>query len=49
MPPINWLRAVLAFITRPASNAPTKRLTRISPRSASTRTSANCAPNACIA
>jgi hypothetical protein len=27
MPPINWLRAVLAFITRPPSNAPTNRLT----------------------
>ena len=49
MPPINWLCAVFAFMTRPPSNAPTKRLTRISPRSASTRTSTNCAPNACMA
>ena len=33
IPPINWLRAVLLFRIRPPSNAPTKRLTLISPRS----------------
>ena len=30
MPPIAWLRAVLAFRMRPAAKAPTRRLTLIS-------------------
>ena len=49
MPPTSWLRAVLAFKIRPASKAPTNRVTRTDPRSGSTSTSAKCAPNACCA
>src|SRR5437763_14822245 len=42
---MNWLRAVNAFRSFPAPKTPVMRDTRISPRSASTRTSANWAPN----
>ncbi len=48
IPPSSWLRAVLAFRTRPVSNAATSRESRISPVSSSMRISANCAPKACM-
>src|ERR1700716_2953240 len=48
MPPINWLRAVVSFMIRPAAKAPTIRGTRISRVSAWTRTSTNSAPVAYI-
>ena len=44
-----WLAAVLALITRPQSNEPSQREMRISPESARTRTSQNCAPYDAIA
>ena len=48
MPPSSCERPVFALIMRPTANTPSMRGTRTSPVSASTRTSANCAPNACI-
>src|SRR3954447_17868235 len=45
IPPMSWLRASFGLSTRPGANAPTSRRTRTSPRSASTATSANWAPN----
>jgi hypothetical protein len=48
IPPRNWLAAVLAFTMRPQSKEPRKRLTRVSPVIAFTRTSANIAPKECM-
>jgi hypothetical protein len=48
MPPMNWLRAVRGLMMRPAAYMPNSRDTRTSPVSASTRTSAKWAPNACL-
>ena len=45
MPPMSWLRAVLGLRTRPGAKAPVMCRTRMMPRSASTATLANCAPN----
>ena len=45
IPPMSWLRAVRAFRIRPGAKTPSIRDTRTLPRSGSTRTSANCAPN----
>ena len=47
MPPISCERAVRGLTIRPAANTPSSRGTRSSPVSMSTRTSTNCAPNAC--
>ncbi|GDY41596.1 hypothetical protein SANT12839_024780 [Streptomyces antimycoticus] len=49
IPPMSWERAVLGLMTRPTSNIPSSRVTRSSPVSSSTRTSANWAPKLCIA
>ena len=46
MPPMSCERAVRGLTIRPAANTPSMRGTRTSPVSASTRTSANWAPNA---
>ena len=46
MPPMSCERAVFGLITRPTAKTPSTRERRISPLSASTRTSTNCAPNA---
>ena len=48
MPPLIWLLAVFSLSRLPMSNAPTQRATRTSPESSCTRTSQNCAPNACM-
>src|ERR1051326_6708594 len=44
-PPMSWLRASFAFMSRPTLYAATIRGTRMTPRSSSTRTSQNTAPN----
>ena len=49
MAPMSCDLASVASRIRPAANTPSGRATRTSPVSASTRTSANCAPNACRA
>ncbi len=49
MPPRNCDRAVSGLRIRPQANTPSIRATRTSPVSAFTRTSQNCAPNACRA
>ena len=49
IPPISCERAVFGLMTRPTSNTPSSRGTRISPVSSCTRTSANWAPKLCIA
>ncbi len=48
-PPRYWLFAVFSLRMRPAPNALTNLASRTVPNSGSTRTSANCAPNECIA
>ena len=45
IPPMNWEEASWGATMRPAAKTPSSRGTRTSPVSASTLTSANCAPN----